>query len=191
MATWGILSATPAGYKIDQTSQITQADGLTVFWSAVHTVHASWSHICDNKDQYPTWPIFYLPLLFSSIKCRPEMCITLLLNCLYYTKHCHSHIWLCNPNKWLLQLDLNTEKRQKCDRMCLILWMEITNTSCEFSISQNLEIIVAFKSVWRFTLCTVKETVHAQIKIMSLFFSSVELRKVNLATFKSKWGPGC
>lgn len=36
MVTWGILSATPAGYKIDQTSQITQADGLTVFWTAVH-----------------------------------------------------------------------------------------------------------------------------------------------------------
>ncbi len=73
----------------------------------------------------------------------------------------------------------------------LILWMDLTNTSCEFSISQNLEIIVAFKSVWRFTLCTVKETVHAQMKMMSLLFSSVELRKVNLATFKSKWGPGC
>lgn len=156
-------------------------------FSEVLYIHACWSHICDNKDQYPTWPIFYLTLLFSSIKCRPEMCITLLLNCLYCTKHCHSHMWLCNPNKWLLQLDLNTEKRQKCVRILwLILCMDLTNTSCVFSISQNLQIIVAFLSVWRFTLCTVKEIVHAQIKMMSLLFSSVELRKVNLATFKSK-----
>lgn len=115
---------------------------MVSLFSEMLYMHNCWSKICDNKDQYPTWTTFYLPLLFSSIKCRLEMCITLLLDCLYCTKHCHSHIRLWNPNKWLLQLDLTTEKQQKCVRILwLILWMDLTNTSCVFSISQNPKII--------------------------------------------------